>query len=142
MPTGEKPRRLELAVFLAVVAFTYGSITRGLEDGNTWSRMGLVFSVVERHVLNLRPFVLKHFTNDWSWYEREIYSNKAPAPALLMLDARLEPDRRLPGVRRRVDGRGRMALLQAAGFAPGRSEGARTGGAEGRFVTEWGLRER
>lgn len=87
MTATDPPRRIELAVFLAVVAFTYGSITRGLEDGNTWSRMGLVFSVVERHVLNIRPYVYKHLTNDWSWYEREIYSNKAPGPALLAVPA-------------------------------------------------------
>ncbi len=76
-------RRLELAVFLAVVAFTYGSITRGLVDGNTWSRMGLVFAVVERGTLDIDPVVLERRTDDWARSGGHHYSNKAPGPALL-----------------------------------------------------------
>jgi len=72
-----------MAVFLAVVAFTYGSITRGLTDGNSWSRMGLVFAIVERHELNIDPVIAAGQTHDWSRFGEHQYSNKAPGPALL-----------------------------------------------------------
>lgn len=78
-------RRAELAVFLALVAFTYGSVTRGLVDGNSWSRMGPVFAIVERGELNIDPVVAARRTDDWAKYEGHYYSNKAPGPALLAL---------------------------------------------------------
>src|SRR5437867_6129209 len=72
-----------MAVFLAVVALTYASITRGLTDGNSWARMGLVFAVVERGELNIDPVIRTGVTHDWSQAGGHYYSNKAPGPAFL-----------------------------------------------------------
>jgi hypothetical protein len=76
--------RTELAVFLAVAAFTYLSIHRDLSDpnhGNEWSRAALTFAVVEHGTLSIDPYAGR--TEDWSRHAGHYYSNKAPGPALL-----------------------------------------------------------
>lgn len=75
--------RLEMAVFLAVVAFTYLSINRPIVDGNPGARIGLTFSIVERGELNIDRLVAEGNTEDWSRHAGHFYSNKAPGPALL-----------------------------------------------------------
>jgi len=75
--------RLELAVFLAVAAFTYLSMARILRDVNPWARMAPVFAVVEHGVLNIDPYVAN--TIDWARHGGHYYSNKAPGPMILAL---------------------------------------------------------
>ncbi len=75
--------RVEMVVFLAVVAFTYLSISRPFGDGNPGSRIGLTLSIVERGELNIDRLVAAGATEDWARHGGHFYSNKAPGPALL-----------------------------------------------------------
>ena len=77
--------RRELAIFLALAGFTYLTIARDLSDpnhGNVWSRLSLMFAVVEKGKLNIDDYI-GGGTEDWSRYDGHYYSNKAPAPALI-----------------------------------------------------------
>jgi hypothetical protein len=75
--------RIEMAVFLAVVAFTYLTITRPFVHGNPAARIGLTMAIVERGELNIDPLVAEGATDDWARHGGHFYSNKAPGPALL-----------------------------------------------------------
>lgn len=81
MPTAH---RIEMVVFLAVVAFTYLSISRPFDyDPSQSARIGLTFSIVERGEFNIDRFVAEGRTVDWARSGGHYYSNKAPGPALL-----------------------------------------------------------
>src|SRR5262245_857024 len=83
MPPSGHRYRVELAVFLAAVAFTYASISGPLRlDWTHWARMGLVFSIVERGVLNIDTFA-EDQTGDWALSRGHFYAGKAPGPSLL-----------------------------------------------------------
>jgi hypothetical protein len=76
--------RVELAVLLAAVAFSYASIASTLAvDWNSWARMGLVFSIVERGEAHIDRFVLAGLTGDWARSGGHYYTGKAPGPSLL-----------------------------------------------------------
>ena len=75
--------RVEMAVFLVLVAFTYLTITRPFVNGNPGARIGLTMAIVERGELNIDPLVAEGNTDDWALYRGHYYSNKAPGPALL-----------------------------------------------------------
>ncbi|MGH7357407.1 MAG: hypothetical protein ACREJR_01185 [Candidatus Rokuibacteriota bacterium] len=75
---------MELAVFLLAVAFSYASISSPLSlDANTWARMALVFSIVERGEVNIDRFVLAGLTEDWAKSGGHFYAGKAPGASLL-----------------------------------------------------------
>jgi hypothetical protein len=110
--------RVEMAVFLAVVAFTYLSISRPVVDGNPASRIGLTFSIVERGELNIDRLVAAGTTEDWGRYGGHFYSNKAPGPALLAVPLYFLQNR----IQRAVgvaddDGRARWVATYVANFA-------------------------
>jgi hypothetical protein len=82
-----------MVVFLAVVSFTYLSITRPIVDGNEGSRIGLTYSIVERGELNIDGLVAEGSTPDWAHHAGHFYSNKAPGPALLAVPLYLVQNR-------------------------------------------------
>jgi hypothetical protein len=75
--------RVEMAVFLVLVAFTYLTVTRPFVNGNPGARIGLTLAIVERGELNIDALVAEGNTDDWARYRGHYYSNKAPGPALL-----------------------------------------------------------
>ncbi|MEW5851319.1 MAG: hypothetical protein AB2A00_21200 [Myxococcota bacterium] len=77
--------RLELAGFLTLVAFTYLTITAGLSAWNMWSRMSVVFSVVEHGTLTVDEIAKRNVTGDLAVYNGHHYSNKAPGPAFMAI---------------------------------------------------------
>jgi hypothetical protein len=92
------PYRLERWVFLAVIAVTYLTIWRPLDNDNVWARMGMVFSLVERGSWNIDRAVAEHRTIDWAKTGGHYYSNKAPGCAILAVPlyaAQLFVERRL-----------------------------------------------
>ena len=60
--------RVEMAVFLVLVAFTYLTVTRPFVNGNPGARIGLTLAIVERGELNIDALVAEGNTDDWARY--------------------------------------------------------------------------
>jgi hypothetical protein len=79
------PHRRQLLVFLGLVAFFHLSIARDLSHwnhGNEWSRIVTTFALVEHGTFAINAYSDVE-TGDWSRFEGNTYSNKAPGPAVL-----------------------------------------------------------